>query len=74
MTPEPGYGSHAALDEASRRLMMEIGPVWGQDIQKHRDIVLGAYGPVLEDAPNAGVKVLRDIAYGPHAGRSSIVS
>ena len=22
-------GSHAALDEASRRLMMEIGPVWG---------------------------------------------
>ena len=25
--------SHAALDEASRQLMMDIGPVWGQDIQ-----------------------------------------
>ena len=38
----------------------------GEDIQKHRDIVLCAYGPVLEDAPKADVKVLRDIAYGSH--------
>jgi acetyl esterase len=59
--------SHAALDEASRRLMMDIGPVWGQDIQKHRDMVLRAYGPVLEGAPKAGVRVTRDIAYGSHA-------
>ena len=59
--------SHAALDEASRRLMMEIGPVWARDIQKHRDVVLRAYGPVLEDAPKAGVTVTRDIAYGSHA-------
>ena len=59
--------SHAALDEASRRLMLDIGPVWEQDIRKHRDMVLRAYGPVLEDAPKAGVKVMRDIAYGSHA-------
>src|SRR5690242_17292720 len=59
--------SHAALDETSRRLMMEIGPAWGQDILKHRDIVLRAYGPVLECAPKGGISVTRDIAYGPHA-------
>jgi acetyl esterase len=59
--------SHAALDEASRRLMMDIGPVWGQDIQKHRDVVLRAYGPVLEHSPKAGVTVMCDIAYGSHA-------
>jgi acetyl esterase len=46
---------------------MHIGPVWGQDIQKHRDMVLGAYGPVLEGAPKAGITVMRDIAYGSHA-------
>ena len=58
--------SHAALDEASRHLMMEIGPVWARDIQAHRDVVLRAYGPLLNDAPKAGVTVTRDIAYGPH--------
>lgn len=59
--------SHAALDDASRRLMMDLGPVWGQDIWKHRDLVLSAYGPALERAPKAGVTVTRDIAYGAHA-------
>lgn len=59
--------SHAALDEASRRLMMEIGPVWGRDIVKHRDLVLRAYGPILEVSPKAGITVTRDIAYGSHA-------
>jgi acetyl esterase/lipase len=58
--------SHAALDEASRQLMMEIGPVWGQDIQGHRDMVLNAYGPALKIAPKAGVAVTRDVAYGSH--------
>jgi acetyl esterase len=59
--------SHAALDEASRRLMMDIGPVWGQDVLKHRDMVLRAYGPALERAPKDGVAVTRDIAYGWHS-------
>ncbi|MER8975349.1 MULTISPECIES: alpha/beta hydrolase fold domain-containing protein [unclassified Mesorhizobium] len=59
--------SHAALDEPSRQLMMEIGPTWARDIQAHRDVVLRAYGPLLNAAPKAGVTVTRDIAYGPHA-------
>src|SRR5262245_24493036 len=58
--------SHTALDEASRRMMMEIGPLWGRDIQTHRDLVLRAYGPALKLAPKNGVAVTRDIAYGPH--------
>ena len=59
--------SHAALDETSRRQMMEIGPVWGDDIPMHRDMVLRAYGPVLERAPKGGITVTRDFAYGSHA-------
>jgi acetyl esterase len=57
---------HTALDEAARRSMMEIGQVWGQDIQKHRDMVLRAYGPVLARAPKDRVGVIRDIGYGSH--------
>jgi acetyl esterase len=39
---------------------------YGRGIFKHRDVVLRAYGPLLNDAPKAGVTVTRDIAYGPH--------
>jgi acetyl esterase len=59
--------SHAALDEASRRQMAEIGLVWGRDIVKNRDMVLRAYDPVLAGSPKAGVTVTRDIPYGSHA-------
>lgn len=58
--------SHTALDDAARRLMLEIGPVWGRDIQRHRDIVLDAYRCALQKTPKAGIAVTRDIAYGPH--------
>jgi acetyl esterase/lipase len=54
------------LPEAARRKLAEIGPVWGTDIQRHRDIVLGIYGPLLAAAPKAGVEVTRGIAYGAH--------
>lgn len=46
--------------------MAEIGPVWGLDIQKHRDIVLAAYLPLLQAGPTLGVEVVRNLAYGPH--------
>jgi acetyl esterase/lipase len=54
------------LPEAARRKLGEIGPVWGTDIRRHRDIVLGIYGPLLAAAPKAGVEVTRGIAYGAH--------
>ena len=46
--------------------MARIGPIWGSDIQKHRDIVLAAYDPLLAAAPKAGVTIARDVAYGTH--------
>lgn len=46
--------------------MESIGPVWGRDIQKHRDMVLDAYGPLLAMAPKAGIEVTREHAYGAH--------
>jgi acetyl esterase/lipase len=56
----------ATLPEAQRRLMAQIGPIWGTDIGKHRDLVLQSYTPVLERQPDRGVRATRGIAYGPH--------
>ena len=56
----------ANLPEAARRRLAEIGPVWGTNIQRHRDIVLEIYGPLLAAAPKAGVEVARGFAYGAH--------
>ena len=52
------------LPEQARRQFAEIGPVWGRDIPRHRDLVLQAYRPLLAAAPKAGVSVTHDIAYG----------
>jgi acetyl esterase len=56
----------ANLPPAARSKLAEIGPVWGNDIQRHRDLVLEIYRPLLAAAPKAGVEVRRDVAYGPH--------
>ena len=62
MTSEP----LSNLPEPARRTLAEIGPVWGTDIQRHRDLVLQIYRPLLAAAPKAGVDVTRGIAYGAH--------
>jgi acetyl esterase/lipase len=46
--------------------MAEIGPVWGRDIQKHRDMVLDVYNPVLAGASKEGVEKIHNLAYGRH--------
>jgi acetyl esterase/lipase len=56
----------SALPEAVRLQMAAIGPVWGADIQKHRDIVLAAYAPLLAHSPKSGVSVERELSYGDH--------
>lgn len=63
---DPASEPMANLSETSRRLMKSIGPVWSQDVTRHRDLVLKTYAPLLRDAGNNGVNVLRDLAYGPH--------
>ena len=56
----------ANLPDPARRKLAEIGPVWGTDIQRHRDLVLEIYRPLLAAAPKAGVEVTRSIPYGSH--------
>jgi hypothetical protein len=51
----------ANLPDPARRKLAEIGPVWGTDIQRHRDLVLEIYRPLLAAAPKAGVEVTRGI-------------
>lgn len=60
-------GPLASLPAAARRELAAIGPVWGRDIQKHRDRVFALYRPLLERAPKSGVGVTRDVPYAAHA-------
>jgi len=50
-----------------RALMAEIGPRWGQDIGKHVKLMLDAFTPLLAQAPEDGVVVEPNLAYGSHA-------
>lgn len=47
-------------------LMKRIGPVWSRDSAKHRDLTLAALEPYLRAAPQDGVRVSRNVAYGTH--------
>src|SRR5437764_794554 len=52
----------SALPEEVRRQVAAVGHVWGVGIQKHRDIVLAAYAPLLAQPPTAGLTVERERA------------
>jgi acetyl esterase/lipase len=52
--------------EVQQRLR-EVGPGWGKDITGNVAKTLEVYAPVLKAAPKDGVKVTRDVAYGPDA-------
>jgi acetyl esterase/lipase len=56
----------ATLPDEQRRLMEQIGPIWGTDIGKHRDLVVQTYTTLLERQSDGGVRATRGIAYGPH--------
>jgi len=51
------------LTAAERAELLRIGPIWGRDIQAHREIVFGIYQPLLAKAPKLAT-VERDIAFG----------
>lgn len=57
------------LPAAIKQRFAQIGPVWGRDINAHRDLVIEAYTPlvaaVADDAAN-GQQVARELAYGVH--------
>jgi len=56
----------ATLPKEAREIMAEVGPKWGTDIGKHRNMVLAAYAPLLAKSLKDGVVVTRDHPYGPH--------
>jgi len=64
--PPAPFEPMGSLPGTMRREMARIGPIWGSDIPRHRDLVLAAYAPLLAQAPKAGIAVERDIAYGEH--------
>jgi len=45
--------------------LAEVGPGWGTDIPGNIDRTLEVYTPLLAVAPKSGVRVERDLAYGP---------
>lgn len=56
--------SLSALSPEVAKLFDEIGPIWGTDINKHRDLVIAHYSALVQQADNGGIGVRRDIAYG----------
>ena len=55
----------AGLSPAARDRLMAMGPVWNEDISRHRQIVMETYGPVAR-LHKDGIAAARDLAYGPH--------
>jgi acetyl esterase len=55
-----------SLPEADAQALDEIGPAWGQAVERHRDRVMQAYTPLLQRAPRDGLAAVRDIPYGSH--------
>lgn len=55
-----------SLPEDQRRLLLDIGPRWGQDILGNRQTVIKCYTPLVAGAPKDGIVVERDVRYGPH--------
>ena len=55
-----------SLSEDQRRLLLDIGPRWGQDILRHRLAVIECYTPLVANAPKDRIAVNRDVHYGAH--------
>lgn len=47
-------------------LMQQIGPLWGQNVSKHVQLMIDRFSVLLSSAPKDGVTVQRDIMYGQH--------
>lgn len=54
------------LPEEACRALLEMGPVWSKDINRHRQAVVDIYTPVLNAVSKDDISVTRDIAYGAH--------
>jgi acetyl esterase/lipase len=55
------------MPEDLRARLAEINPTWGKDILGNVATTLALYTPLLAAAPKDGVRIERDLAYGPDA-------
>jgi acetyl esterase/lipase len=62
---DPAQSQVANMPAHVQARLAEVGPVWGKDILGNLARTLEVYAPILRDAPKAGIKVSRDLAYGP---------
>src|SRR3954451_20225059 len=55
------------MPQAVQERLQQVGPGWGKDITGNIAKTLEVYEPVLAAAPKSGVKITKDVAYGPDA-------
>jgi acetyl esterase/lipase len=59
-------GNQPEIPAALLSLMQEVGPVWGQNVPKHVQLMIDQFSLLLSTARKEGVTVKRDISYGQH--------
>ena len=52
------------LSASAQAQLDAVGAVWATDINKHRDLVVKTYSPLVQETDNSGIEVLRDLQYG----------
>lgn len=63
---DPMIEPFSALSAGQRRLMLDLGPRWNDDIMAHRQAVIDCYTPILATAPKSP-HVEWNVAYGEHS-------
>lgn len=56
-----------AIPAELRRLMAEVGPVWGNDTRGHIRLMLEKFSDILVSAPKSHAEVRHDISYGDNS-------
>ena len=66
--PTPDATAQVSLmPQAVQDRLHEVGPGWGKDITGNIAKTLQVYEPILAAAPKSGIKITKDVAYGPDA-------
>ena len=65
-TSTNSFVPHFNLSSEDRATLAHIGPIWGENLAKHRDATVAIYAKLHATTPKAGVAITRDVAYGAH--------
>jgi len=67
LLPVPSLAQVSQMPPHVQQRLAEVGPGWGKDILGNIEKTLEVYTPLLAVAPKSGVRVDRNLAYGPDA-------